>query len=77
MAWSACTGVSRTGALIADPIPTYTVCELNAAVGSLLERGFAPRFLVDASALKPQVKKGHLWLNLTDGDATITVVCWS
>ena len=66
-----------TAALIADPIPTYTVCELNAAIGSLLERGFAPRFLVDASVLKPQVKKGHLWLTLTDGDASISAVVWS
>ena len=43
----------------------------------MLERGFAPRFLVQGTASRPQVKKGHLWLNLTDGDATITVVCWS
>jgi len=63
--------------LIANAIPSYSVKELNSAVGSLLERGFAPRFLVRGSASRPQVKKGHLWMNLTDGEATITVVCWA
>ena len=61
----------------ADAIPSYSVKELNNAIGSLLERGFAPRFLVQGSASRPQVKKGHLWLNLTDGEASITVVCWA
>ena len=61
----------------ADRIPTYSVGELNAAVGSLLERGFAPRFLVEASVSRPQLKKGHLWLSLTDGDASITAVVWA
>ena len=69
--------MSRIAALIADTIPSYSVQELNQAIGALLERGFAPRFLVQGTASRPQVKKGHLWLNLTDGDATITVVCWS
>tara|TARA_Y100000766_G_scaffold102888_1_gene88082 strand:- start:115 stop:1272 length:1158 start_codon:yes stop_codon:yes gene_type:complete len=63
--------------LIANAIPSYSVKELNSAVGSLLDRGFAPRFLVQGSASRPQVKKGHLWMNLTDGEATITVVCWA
>lgn len=63
--------------MIADPIPTYSVCELNSAIGSLLERGFAPRFLVECSVSKPQLKKGHLWLTLTDGDATISGVVWA
>jgi exodeoxyribonuclease VII large subunit len=63
--------------LIADPIPSYSVKELNSAVGSLLERGFAPRFLVQGTASRPQVKKGHLWMNLTDGEASITTVCWA
>ena len=44
VAWSVSTGVSPTAALSADRIPTYSVGELNAAVGPL-ERGFAPRFL--------------------------------
>ena len=61
----------------ADRIPTYSVGELNAAVGSLLERGFAPRFLVEATASRPQLKKGHLWLTLTDGEASITAVVWA
>ena len=63
--------------MIANAIPSYSVKELNSAVGSLLDRGFAPRFLVQGSASRPQVKKGHLWMNLTDGEATITVVCWA
>ena len=74
---SASTGVSPIAALIANAIPSYSVKELNSAVGSLLDRGFAPRFLVKGSASRPQVKKGHLWMNLTDGEATITVVCWA
>ena len=74
---SASTGVSPIAALIANAIPSYSVKELNSAVGSLLERGFAPRFLVQGTASRPQVKKGHLWMNLTDGEATITVVCWA
>ena len=63
--------------MTANAIPSYSVKELNSAVGSLLERGFAPRFLVQGIASRPQVKKGHLWMNLTDGEATITVVCWA
>ena len=74
---SASTGVSPIAALIANAIPSYSVKELNSAVGSLLERGFAPRFLVQGTASRPQVKKGHLWMNLTDGEASITVVCWA
>ncbi|QNJ07114.1 exodeoxyribonuclease VII/ large subunit [Synechococcus sp. MEDNS5] len=61
----------------ADTIPSYSVQELNTSVGALLERGFAPRFLVHGSALRPQIKKGHLWLTLSDGSASITVVCWA
>ena len=63
--------------MIADSIPSYSVQELNTSVGALLERGFAPRFLVHGSALRPQIKKGHLWLTLTDENASITVVCWA
>lgn len=63
--------------MIADAIPSYSVKELNGAIGALLERGFAPRFLVQGSALRPQVRKGHLWLTLTDGEASVTVVCWA
>ena len=74
---SACIGGSLTAVLNADTIPSYSVQELNTSVGALLERGFAPRFLVHGSALRPQIKKGHLWLTLSDGDASITVVCWA
>ena len=63
--------------MTADAPPTYSVRELNSAIGALLERGFAPRFLVQATASRPQVKKGHLWLTLTDGDASITAVAWA
>lgn len=58
-------------------LPRYSVGELNAAIGSLLERGFAPRFLVEASVSRPQLKKGHLWLTLSDGDASIQAVIWA
>jgi exodeoxyribonuclease VII large subunit len=58
-------------------LPRYSVSELNQAIGSLLERGFAPRFLVDATVSRPQLKKGHLWLTLVDGQATIQAVVWA
>jgi len=32
---------------------------------------------VEASVSKPQIKKGHLWLTLTDGNASITAVAWA
>jgi len=63
--------------LSADRIPTYSVGELNTAIGSLLERGFAPRFLLEATVSRPQVKKGHLWLTLTDGTASVSGVVWA
>ncbi|MEB3308525.1 MAG: exodeoxyribonuclease VII large subunit [Cyanobacteriota bacterium] len=65
---------------VIDPcggIPRYSVRELNQAVGNLLERGFAPRFLLDATVGRPQRKKGHLWLTLTDGEASISAVVWA
>jgi len=58
-------------------LPRFTVAGLNQAIGSLLERGFAPRFLVDATVSRPQLKKGHLWLTLTDGEASISAVIWA
>ena len=61
----------------AESLPTYSVRELNNAIGVLLERGFAPRFVIQATASRPQVKKGHLWLTLSDGDASITGVAWA
>ena len=61
----------------ADRIPTYSVGELNTAIGRLLERGFAPRFLLEANVSRPQVKKGHLWLTLTDGTASVSGVVWA
>ena len=62
----------------ADPgLPRYSVAELNQAIGSLLERGFAPRFLLDATVSRPQLKKGHLWLTLVDEQASIQGVVWA
>ena len=61
----------------ANGLPRYSVDQLNQAIGSLLERGFAPRFLIDATISRPQLKKGHLWLSLVDGDATISAVIWA
>lgn len=63
--------------MTAKSLPQYSVQELNAAIGNLLERGFAPRFLLEATISKSQLKKGHLWLTLSDGNATITAVIWS
>ncbi|WP_216909185.1 exodeoxyribonuclease VII large subunit [Synechococcus sp. CCY 0621] len=60
-----------------DGIPRFTVAELNQAIGTLLERGFAPRFLLEATMGRPQQKKGHLWLSLLDGQASIQGVIWS
>ena len=61
----------------ADRIPSFSVADLNTAIGNLLERGFAPRFLVEATVSRPQLKKGHLWLTLTDGEASISAVAWA
>ena len=58
-------------------LPRYSVAELNGAIGRLLERGFAPRFLVDATVNRPVVRKGHLWLSLSDGEASISGVVWA
>ena len=58
-------------------LPRYSVSELNQAIGSLLERGFAPRFLVDATVSRPQLKKGHLWLTLVDDQASVQAVVWA
>ena len=66
------------GALNSDTgLPHYSVTELNQAIGSLLERGFAPRFLLDATVSRPQLKKGHLWLTLVDEQASISGVVWA
>ena len=61
----------------ADRIPTFSVAELTSAIGNLLERGFAPRFLVEATVSRPQLKKGHLWRSLGDGNASISAVVWA
>ena len=58
-------------------LPRYSVAELNQAIGLLLERGFAPRFLLDATVSRPQLKKGHLWLTLVDEQASISGVVWA
>ena len=58
-------------------LPTYSVKELNNSIGLLLSRGFAPKFILNATVSKSQLKKGHLWLTLTDGEASIDGVAWS
>ncbi len=58
-------------------LPRYSVSALNAAVASLLERGFAPRFLLEATVSRPQLKKGHLWMNLVDEQASVSAVVWA
>lgn len=64
--------------MISEPgLPRYSVGELNQAIGSLLERGFAPRFLLEATVVRPQLKKGHLWLTLVDEQASIQAVVWA
>jgi exodeoxyribonuclease VII large subunit len=68
---------------VIEPLPShhglhrYTVATLNEAIATLLGRGFAPRFLLEATASRPQLKKGHLWLTLTDGEATVPAVIWA
>ena len=62
----------------AEPgLPRYSIAELNQAIASLLERGFAPRFLLDATVSRPQLNKGHLWLTLVDEQASISGVVWA
>lgn len=62
---------------LSQSLPRYSVSSLNAAIGSLLERGFAPRFLLEATVSRPQRKKGHLWMTLVDGQASISAVVWA
>ncbi|MEX1318059.1 MAG: exodeoxyribonuclease VII large subunit [Synechococcaceae cyanobacterium] len=59
------------------PLQRYSVTSLNRAVSTLLERGFAPRFLLDATVSRPQLKKGHLWMTLVDETASISAVVWA
>ena len=58
-------------------LTTYSVKELNESIGLLLSRGFAPKFILKATVSKSQIKKGHLWLTLTDGKASVDGVAWS
>ena len=60
-----------------ESLPTYSVNELNKFIGLLLSKGFSPRFILKATVSKSQLKKGHLWLTLTDGKASIDGVVWS
>jgi exodeoxyribonuclease VII large subunit len=66
-----------TGSAEGPAFPRYSVAELNGAVASLLDRGFAPRFLLDATVSRPQLKKGHLWMTLVDDQASISAVVWA
>ena len=58
-------------------LTTYSVKQLNESIGLLISRGFAPKFLLKATVSKAQIKKGHLWLTLTDGKASVDGVAWS
>ena len=58
-------------------LTAYSVKELNESIGLLLSRGFAPKFILKATVSKSQIKKGHLWLTLTDGKASVDAVAWS
>ena len=60
-----------------ESLPTYSVNELNKSIGLLLSRGFSPKFILKATVSKSQLKKGHLWLTLTDGKASVDGVAWS
>ena len=60
-----------------ESLTTYSVKELNESIGLLLSRGFAPKFILKATVSKAQIKKGHLWLSLTDGQSTVDGVAWS
>ena len=60
-----------------ESLTSYSVKELNESIGLLLSRGFAPKFILNATVSKSQIKKGHLWLTLTDGKASVDGVAWS
>ena len=60
-----------------ESLISYSVQELNESIGLLLSRGFAPKFILKATVSKSQIKKGHLWLTLTDGKASVDGVAWS
>ena len=60
-----------------ETLPRFTVHELNESIGVLISRGFAPKFILNATVSKAQVRKGHLWLTLTDGKSRIDGVVWA
>ena len=60
-----------------NSLPIYSVNELNKSISILLSRGFSPKFILNATVSKSQLKKGHLWLTLTDGKASVDGVVWS
>ncbi len=60
-----------------ESLPRYTISELNESIGLLLARGFAPIFSLHGTVSKAQIKKGHLWVTLTDGNSRIDGVVWS
>ena len=60
-----------------ESLPTYTVKELNEAIGLVLSRGFVKEFVLNAIVSKCQLKRGHLWLKLTDGKSSIDGVIWA
>tara|TARA_Y100001968_G_scaffold169438_1_gene155151 strand:+ start:78 stop:1229 length:1152 start_codon:yes stop_codon:yes gene_type:complete len=63
--------------LNSNSLPEYSVRELNEAISSLLDRGFAPLFVLKANISKCQLKKGHIWITFSDGNSSIDGVIWS
>tara|TARA_Y100001968_G_scaffold312823_1_gene336389 strand:- start:517 stop:1662 length:1146 start_codon:yes stop_codon:yes gene_type:complete len=60
-----------------NSLPCYSVTELNSTIANLIDRGFSARFILDASIVKINTKKGHQWLTLSDGKSTISAVIWA
>ncbi len=60
-----------------EQYPIFSVGELNQAIGNILSRGFAARFQLNATISKAQLKNGHMWLTLTDGEVSIPGVIWA
>ncbi len=71
------TAFGPAAAAAGDGFPCYSISTLNGAIGGLLERGFAPRFLLEATVSRPQRKKGHLWMTLVDETSSISGVVWA
>ena len=63
--------------MIYENLPTYSINELNDSIGLILERGLPSLFILKATVTRSQLKSGHLWLGLSDGDSSIDGVIWA